>query len=112
MDFFINRDCTIDETPLCDTMEENRNVFPQEKYAKAALALAQLLQLREVYNEGWQPDWGNSYQTKWTIEVSRSRLILNNSKHMNRVLSFRTEYLRDDFFYTHKDLLEIAKPLL
>lgn len=109
--FFINRDCTIDETPLCDTMEENRNVFPKKKYAKAVIALAQLLQLRKVYNGDWEPNWYNN-DTKYCLEVHRDLVIASYYSHTNRVLSFKTEKLRNDFFYAHKDLLEIAKPLL
>ena len=34
----------------------NRNVFPTKEEAEACLALAQLCQLRDRYNDGWKPN--------------------------------------------------------
>lgn len=109
--YYIDRNSCINTVTLCEPKEVNRNVFPQEKYAKAVLALAQLLQLRKVYNGDWEPNW-YSNDMKYCFEVDRDMIIASNYHHTNRVLSFKTEKLRNDFFYNHKDLLEIAKPLL
>lgn len=39
------------------TAINGKSFFPTKEYAEAVLALAQLLQLRQVYNDGWEPDW-------------------------------------------------------
>jgi hypothetical protein len=50
----------IDNT-LCN--HTTRNIFPSKEEAEAALALAQLCQLRDRYNNGWKPDWkDNTYK--------------------------------------------------
>jgi len=36
-----------------------------KKRAEAFLALMQLVELCEAWNEGWKPDWCNSSQTRW-----------------------------------------------
>ena len=33
------------------------NVLPSREYAEAMLALCQLIQLRDCYNDGWKPNW-------------------------------------------------------
>src|SRR5690554_3004764 len=35
----------------------NKNTWPSKEEAEAALALSQLCQWRDKYNEGWKPDW-------------------------------------------------------
>ena len=49
--------------------EYNRNTFPTKEEAEACIALAQLCQLRDRYNDGWKPDWKNSTETKHIIEI-------------------------------------------
>jgi hypothetical protein len=40
-----------------DAIKQNSNTFFSKEQAEAAVALAQLSQLREVYRQGWVPDW-------------------------------------------------------
>jgi hypothetical protein len=54
----------------------DKNLFPNEEYAKAMLALCQLIQLRDCYNDGWVPDWSNDTSFKYCI-VLFSNNILN-----------------------------------
>ena len=37
----------------------DRNLLPSLYDAKAILALCQLIQLRDCYNDGWQPNWAS-----------------------------------------------------
>ena len=85
---------------------------PSKELAEATIALLKLLFLRDYYNEGWQPDWNNSKQTKYTIEVYLDEMWCDNYTTVKKILSFRTDKIRDKFLEEQKELLEIAKPLL
>lgn len=91
----------------------NRNVFPTKELAEAALALAQLLQLRDRYNDRWVPDWKN-VSIKYIIYVVEDRLIADYCYITQHVLHFKSEKLRDEFLNAPEinKLLQIAKPLL
>lgn len=91
---------------------EEKNVFPTEREAKACLALSQLCQLRDAYNNGWKPDWERDSQVKWCIEMEGNNVIRNRYYSINRILAFKTEDLRDKFLENFEDLIIIAKPLL
>lgn len=90
----------------------DKNVLPSEKYAEAMLALCQLIQLRDCYNDGWEPDWENSKEYKYTIYSTHGEITVGLHDVVSYVLSFKTRELRDTFFENFKDLLKIAKPLL
>lgn len=90
---------------------KDRNLLPSEKLAEAILALCQLIQLRDCYNDGWVPDWARNDE-KYTIYVAKNVLVENTNINVNCILAFKTEELRDEFFTNFKDLLEVAKPLL
>jgi hypothetical protein len=90
---------------------EDKCIWPTKELAQASLALSQLCQLRDAWREGWIPDWTSAH-SKYVIHVMENRLIKESYYVYNSILSFQTEKLRDDFFETFKDLLEIAKPLL
>ena len=87
-----------------------KNIFPTKELAEAALALAQLLQLRDRYNG----------DNKGFIFLENNFCIhnYNNSIHLsllltgNAILAFRKKELRNEFYENFKDLIEIAKPLL
>lgn len=91
----------------------NRNVFPTKELAEATLALAQLLQLRDRYNDRWIPDWKN-LSIKYIIYVAEDRLIADYCYITQHVLHFKSEKLRDEFLNAPEinKLLQIAKPLL
>ena len=80
------------------TGDNVKNRFPTKEEAEACLALAQLCQLRDRYNDGWKPNWEDGTK-KYTI-------------YFNKILAFKTLELRDKFLENFKDLIETAKPLL
>lgn len=92
--------------------KNNKNVFPTKEEAEACLALAQLCQLRDRYNDGWKPDWEHEVEVKFIFFYSRDRIIKSTCYMSNSVLAFKTEELRDKFLENFKGLIEIAKPLL
>ncbi len=97
--------------PKVYTDNNNRNVFPTKELAEAALALAQLLQLRDRYNGDWKPDWTDSNE-KYTIEFYNGHIDYDNYLSTQKVLHFKTAELRNQFLENFRDLIEIAKPLI
>lgn len=92
--------------------ENDKNLLPSKKYAEAMLALCQLIQLRDCYNDGWLPDWSSEYNDKWCIEVFRGRIDKATHSIAARFLAFKSDVLRDEFLENFRGLIEIAKPLL
>ena len=105
------------ESEICSAMNRpvaeniHKNIFPTRALAKAALALAQLLQLRDKYNNDWKPDWTDS-STKYCIYTHMDVISVEIHSITQHVLAFKTKDFRDNFLTNFKDLLEIAKPLL
>lgn len=91
--------------------EYNRNTFPTKKEAEACIALAQLCQLRDIYNDGWKPCW-NTDTMKHCIYVSKGEIRGGHQFENSRILTFEKREIRDKFLENFKDLIEIAKPLL
>lgn len=89
--YFIENDSSIEK--LEEVIEkdcEDRNVFAYEKYAKAALALAQISQLMpyyggEITDEEWEKD-----NYKYAIEVSNGKIYESwcKTKHL---IAFHTK---------------------
>lgn len=96
---------------LHNTSYTNRNTLPTKELAKAMLALCQLLYLRDIYNDGWYPDWKTNDE-KHTITCVEDSLIAHINFSNNTLMAFKTRELRDEFIKNFKELLEIAKPFL
>jgi hypothetical protein len=90
----------------------NKNIFATEEQAKASIALAQLSQLREVYRNGWVPDFKNASEIKYCIFLEGNNITTNWFYKSNLFLSFQDEKTRDLFLENFKDLIEQAKPLM
>ena len=91
---------------------EDLNMITSKEYAEAFLALMQLIRFRDIWNEGWIPDWSNSTTQKHTIRIDRGVIIKGISTTISYVLAFKTGVLGDKFLVTFKDLIETAKPIL
>jgi len=98
-----------DEDIYCNYL--NKNIFPTEEEAKASIALAQLCQLRDRYNDGWKPDW-ESGDYKYCIFFGYENLIVSSITSVRRVLAFKSEELADKFLENFQSLIKTAKPLL
>lgn len=110
--WFIDAKCRIIETGRLNTQEYNKNTFPTKEEAEACVALAQLCQLRDIYNEGWKPNWEDYNETKYCIEFCQGRIETIDRVNCHKILTFKTEDLRDKFLENFKYLIETAKPLL
>lgn len=109
--YWVDRDSVEKNTKnrLCDS--ENRNIFKTEEQAKASIALAQLSQLREVYRDGWKPNWKDGIQ-KWGIGMVNDQIDLDYYDSHNAFLSFQSQEIAELFLKNFKDLIEEAAPLL
>lgn len=90
---------------------KNKNVFFTKEQAEASIALAQLSQLREVYRNGWVPDYNKS-ENKYVIELFINRIDTHFYQGKNYFLSFQDAKTRDLFLENFRDLIEKAKPLM
>jgi hypothetical protein len=89
----------------------DKNVWPTKEEAEAALALSQLCQWRDKYNEGWRPDY-TKCGLKWTIQLYENQIKTFATSSYPCILIFKTEEIRDKFLEDFAELIEIAKPLL
>ena len=110
--YYINSDSEIlpvDANTL--THYKNRNIYPSKKLAEAALALSQLLQLRDAWNECNTEEYPVTSFEYVIYNVSES-IRLGSNRPCNSTLRFRTGELRDAFFKQFRPLIETALPLL
>lgn len=76
----------------------DKNMFISEKYAKAALALAQISQLMPYYGgEITDEEWANSNLIKCSIEVWNTCIHCSYVYNERTVLAFHTSKQRDRF---------------
>lgn len=109
--YYVKDSSKVDIFKSYTTDEYNKNVFPTKEEAEACLALAQLCQLRDRYNDGWKPCW-NTDTMKHCIYVSKGEIRSGHQFENSRILTFEKIEIRDKFLENFKDLIEIAKPLL
>lgn len=92
------------------TEESNKNITPTNSQAKAILALCQLLQLRDRYNDGDQLVMNGTIEY-YIIHIGQLKPIKAKSCWINNILVFKTEEL-NHFLQHHRALIEEAKELL
>jgi hypothetical protein len=111
--YFVESDCKIEETGFgLKTFDHHRNVFFTKEQAEASIALAQLSQLREVYRQGWIPDWDNTKSKKYCIFKENGNFIVDWGISREYFLSFKSQKIAEKFLNNFKDLIEKAKHLL
>jgi len=109
---YVDSNSKVDVFKGCFAKEGTKNVFPTRAEAEACLALSQLCQLRDRYNDGWKPDWKNEKELKYAIEIFWDNIVKREYECRYKVLAFKTEELRDEFLKNFRELIWIAKPLL
>lgn len=102
----------LDNNKNYKTVFEDERTYPSKEICDASEALRKLIILREYYNEGWQPIWEDRSTLKFCIITHTNKLDKDTSFKISRVMTFKTEEIRDEFFEEQRELLEIAKPLL
>lgn len=85
--------------------------FIPKGLGKPMLALCQLLVCREIYRQGWKPDWDDD-TAKYCITITYNAPTKHIAHNYNRTLSFQSEEVRDEFLENFEDLIEEAKELI
>ena len=88
-----------------------KNVWPTKGLAEAALALSQLLQLRDAWNECNTEDVVEGI-VWYGITNQNGKAVGMGSNYINMPLRFKTEETRDAFLKQFRPLIETALPLL
>jgi len=85
--------------------EENKDVYLTDKYAKSALALAQISQLMPYYGgEITNEEWNNKNTKRYGIGVSRSTIYKIIVFTTRNILTFHTEEQLDRFLSFPKNV--------
>jgi hypothetical protein len=79
--------------------------------AKAHLALIQLHRLRDIYRQGWKPNW-NDGTGKYCILFNQDNLDIVTYTRTPHFLSFQSKEIAEQFVENFKDLIEKAKELI
>ena len=90
---------------------QDKNIIKGESRAKAFLALMQLMNLRDEYRQGWEPNYRDN-SDKYVITCYDTAIIGGTFKHYNAVLSFQSADIRDKFLENFKGLIEQAKEFI
>ena len=110
--YYVKDSSKVDLFKSYTTDEYNKNVFPTKEEAQACLALSQLCQLRDRYNDGWKPDWEDGGELKYIISINSNEIYCGVYDSTHKLLAFKTEELRNEFLENFRGLIETAKPLL
>jgi hypothetical protein len=108
--YFVGDTCNI-EWENGEAHATNKNVFCTYPKAKASLALAQLSQFREVYRQGWRPDW-NDNQNKYCVVFIDKRIVIERWVSTNYFLSFQSYEIAQEFLNNFGVLILQARPLM
>ena len=90
----------------------NAGVFPSKKRAEQFLTLNKLLQIRDYYNNGWEPNWANIKQMKYVIGVTHNKLFIDEFLNLSHVFAFKSRELANEFFDNFKEDLAFIKEFL
>jgi hypothetical protein len=87
--------------------------FPTMKEIKANNALRKLCYLRDAYNGEPLADWcdWSDANTKYCICFYEDKICKTKNRGDEKILSFKTDKLRDKFVKNFEDLILTAKPL-
>lgn len=95
---FINSESHLKEISTIAKDSNDKNVFVSKKYAKAALALAQISQLMPYYGgEITDKEWKDPSIPKYNIICGLGNIISTEGYNIKHVTSFHTKEQRDKF---------------
>lgn len=116
----MNTECYIDSCGIVHDVTVNgiprrikgdNSLLPSRALAEAMVALCQLIQLRDCYNDGWLPIWNNA-TFKYCIASQDNTLTVLYNTVTSHVLAFKSKELANQFIKNFYELLRIAEPLL
>lgn len=90
----------------------DKNLLPSKQAAEAHLALMQLHQLRDVWREGWLPDWNDGDQNKYVIVPNEGEFKIYEYHTISRFIAFQDEKRADEFKDCFIDLIKQAGDLV
>ena len=68
------------------------NIFPTleaaELESKRRNLLTRFRAFRDECNDGWKPDWSNSFKSKCYLEIIDSKVVLDSVNYANRIATF------------------------
>lgn len=99
---FINYASNIQECSEAIVDDDNRNVFLNEKYAKSALALAQISQLLPYYNSN--VNWDRS-TIKYCIARTGNKIYIDTRQSLYHLLAFNSKEEAERFLKHNEQLL-------
>lgn len=91
---------------------EDKNLLPTKEDAEAHLALIQLHRLRDVYRQGWIPDYKEVLSIKYAIRFINNALYIIQINTQSNFLTFQSQEIAEQFLENFEDLINVAKELL
>ena len=92
--------------------EEYPGIIPSKERAEQFLILNKLLQIRDYYNNGWEPDWNNDNEAKFVITSERHGFGLYIFYSTPSLFPFKTNELRNEFLQNFREDLKLIKEFL
>ena len=89
----------------------NKHVFSDYKQAQAHITKMKLHLLRDEYRNGWLPDWNDTNQEKFSIQMNRKNK-KGRYSHVSTFLTFSNAALSDEFYNNFRELIEQAGDLI
>ena len=93
-------------------LDNDENLLYTKEDAEAHLALIQLHRLRDIYRQGWVPDWRNCNTEKYCIVFYANNLDIYEHKQKSHFLAFQSKEIAKEFLKYFKYLIEKAKDLI
>src|SRR5574344_30003 len=90
---------------------QDRNSIKGVSRAESFLALMQLMNLRDEYRQGWEPNYGD-HSDKYVITYYKTAITCDMFLHYNAILSFQSADIRDKFLEDFRELIEQAKEFI
>ncbi len=107
--FYIDENSHILPADLPDFDSCDVNVLPTKELAEEMKSFFKLIYLRDIYRQGWKPDY-KTVTTKYCIIYSFNDIIISTTTINDHVfLTFPTKEIRDLFLKNHKELIKAAK---
>ena len=89
-----------------------RYFFRTQEESMMLQSMLQLFHLRDVYRQGWEPDFSDGDLNKYSISFYEDKIDLDNWVGVDSFLSFQSREIAQEFLNNFKDLIIKAKPLM
>jgi len=109
--YYVDLTATVNRCYNFSTRKSNSNFFKTKEQAEASIALAQLSQLKAVYNGDWVVDWRNNKQGKHSIIFYNDEIHFVTYKVTPQFLTLKDRQTAQLFLENFRDLIIKAKPL-